>query len=420
MKKVVFGILMVLLLTGALFAGGGNESADDSKITLRLAWLGDGQDKRKLDETIDIYEERTGVTVETVYIPGTWAEYFTKIQTMVAGGDRIDAAYVAIEGFQMFVDMGLANSVDDFVLNNKAAVDELFADVPAGVAAPFTIDGKLYGFPTSYNNVVMHMNTARFEEAGVALPDENWTKEEFLEICEQLTYEKDGMKYYAITLPYENFTMEAWLQNNGVGFMTDDFKQSTINSPEAIEVFQLWQDLVHKYGYAPLPEANMDTIQQLADGVVAMGSWGRWPMFTYENNDFKDVALQYLPNFSRNQVQFGVDGVLVASSTTNYDAACDLALWMASDEFVEKFFTIGNIPARRSLAEKLVPIPGYPANNEIFYKDVDDAVAVHSPIAFAQTAAITEEAYSKIVVQGADVKTTLDDAAARMNAALAN
>jgi len=201
--------------------------------------------------------------------------------------------------------------------------------------------------------------------------------------------------------------------------MTDDFTESTINSPEAIEIFQLWQDLVHEYGYAPIPEPNIDAIQQFADGTVAMGSWGRWPMFTYENNEFKDVALQYLPSFSRNQVQFGVDGIFVSAATENYDAACELALWMASDEFVRKFFTIGNIPARTSLSEELVPLPGYPANNEIFYIDVANAVPVHAPLGFSRTAAITEEAFSKIVVEGADAKTTLDDAAKKMNAVLA-
>lgn len=67
--------------------------------------------------------------------------------------------------------------------------------------------------------------------------------------------EKDGVKQYAVAVPYgEYFCAEAWLYNNGASYMNDDFTESTINSPESVEVFQLWQDLIYKYGYAPIPE----------------------------------------------------------------------------------------------------------------------------------------------------------------------
>lgn len=416
MKKLLMLILAVMLM-GTLVAGGGKDNEDDG-VTLRIGWLGDGSNKEKLDTALMAFTEETGIKLETVYIPGTWGEYFTKIQTMSITSDVIDVAYVAIEGFEMFIDMGLAQPLNAFVDKNKAAVDELLADVPAGVAAPFTIDGNLYGFPMSYNNMVMHFNTARLEDANVEMPAADWGMEEFLAMCEKLTYEEDGMKKYATTIPAGNFERESWLRNNGTGFMNADYTESTINSPESIEMFQLWQDLVWKYEYAPIPEPGVDVNRQLVDGTVAMNSSGRWPMFTYDANDFTDVALQYLPIFKVNQVQFGVDGILITSVTEHYEEAAQLALWMASEDFVRDFFTIGNIPARRSLAEELVPLPGYPANNEIFYKDVDDAVPVSSPIAYAACAAIADDAFSKIVLEQADVKETLDYAAEQMNKAL--
>ncbi len=399
----------------------GTEKEEQVKedIQLKLTWLGLDMNKEKLDRSLKPFVDETGMKVEAVYIPGNWEEYFTKIQTMIAGGEVVDNAYVAIEGFEMFRHMGLAQPVDKFAEKNKEQVEELFSDVPKGVAAPFTMDGKLYGFPTSYNNVVIHFNTKLLKEAGVELPQADWGKEEFLEICKKLTKEVDGVKQYALSIPNGNFMIEAWLRNNGTGFMTPDFAKSTINSEESIEIFQLFQDLVHKYGYAPIPEPNVDPIQQLIDGKTAMGSWGRWPMDEYENNEFKDVALQYIPSFKENRVQFGVDGIFVTSKTKHYDEACEMALWMASDKFVREYFTIGNIPARTSLAEELVPIPGYPANNEIFYKGADTAVAVSSPVGFAKTASITMEAFSKIVVGKEDVKKTLDNAAEKMDAVLA-
>jgi ABC-type glycerol-3-phosphate transport system substrate-binding protein len=388
------------------------------EITLRLAWLGDGSNKESLEASFAKFTEETGTKVDVVFIVGAWEEYFTKIQTMIAGGEVIDNAYVAIEGFQMFKEFGLAQPVTAFVESNKDQVDKLFADVSKGVADSFIMDGEYYGFPVSFNNVVMHFNLELLEAAGLELPVADWGMDEFLLYCDALTKEVDGVKQYAVCIPEGNFMMEAWLRNNSTAFMTDDFSASLMNSPETVEIFQLWQDLVHVYGYAAIPEPNVDNAQQLVDGKIAMGSWGRWPLFTYENNEFREVGIQFLPSFKENKVQFGVDGLFIAADTEHYEEACELSLFAASEGFVRDYFTIGNIPARISLAEELVPIPGYPVNNEIFYNNNDAAVAVNSPTQFAETAAIVMEAYSKIVISGEDVQSTLDKAAEDMNSVL--
>lgn len=423
MKKVA--VLVIILSVMLSIVGCGNNGGDVSNnhvnnedsdaVTLRIAWLGVDADKEKLDKTFQKFTEKTGINVETVFISGVWDEYFTKIQAMIAGGEVIDNIYVAVEGFQMFKELGLAQPLTKFIEDNQETVDELFSDVSKGVADSFVMDGEIYGFPISFNNVVMHFNMNRLAEAGLDLPDPDWGTEEFLEYCKKLTTEEDGVKKYAVSIPDGNFVMEAWLRNNGTAFMTDDFKTSLINAPETVEMFQLWQDLVHKYGYAPIPEPNVDPIQQLVDGKTAMGSWGRWPLFTYENNEFRDVGIQFLPSFKENQIQFGVDGVFVAANTEHYEEASQLTLFTSSDEFVRDYFTVGNIPARKSLAEELVPAPGYPINNEIFYNSNDNAVPVHSPVQYAATTAVVMDAYSRIVINNEDVQTTLDEAAKEMN-----
>ena len=47
----------------------------------------------------------------------------------------------------------------------------------------------MYAFPFSFNNVVMHINTDRLQEAGLEAPGEDWDKDEFLSYCEKLTIE---------------------------------------------------------------------------------------------------------------------------------------------------------------------------------------------------------------------------------------
>lgn len=392
--------------------------AEEGTKKLTLAWLGAGQDKENFDKIISKYTQATGVEVETVFIPGTWGEYFTKIQTMIAGGQQVDVAFVAIEGFRMMIDSGLAQPLDPYIEKNKEFADKVLNDMAPELRDALAVDGKIYAFPTEWNDIVIHMNTKMFADAGVELPKADWTKDDFLAAAEKITMEKDGQKQYAFSVPAYYFMIEAWLKNNGVAMMNKEMTKSTINTPEAVEVIQFLQDLIHKYGYAPIPEPNVDPIQQLIDGKVAMGSFGRWPTLSYIANDFTDVAIQYVPKFSTQQNHFGIGGIAVVSDA-NYDEAAKFALWCGDDEFIGDYLSVGAIPARKSLADVLVMSLDMPQNKEIFYESANGATPVSAPAAYAECDAIVNAALSKIFVENADVQATLDEAATKMDEALA-
>ena len=404
---------------------GKTEEAGGKKgdITLTLAMCGDGTTKEALDELLKMYTEKTGIKVESIFVASSWGEYCTKIQTMIGGGDELDCAIVAIEGISKFLDMGVAAPIDDWIAANQEIADGILADTSPAFQEIFKDDaGNTYAFPFSFNNVVMHFNTARLAEANLELPKEGWTKEEFLAYCEALTTEKDGVKQYAIAVPYgEYFCAEAWLYNNGASYMNEDFTESTINSPESVEIFQLWQDLIYKYGYAPVPEENVGAIDQIINGQVAMGSWGRWPTAQYVANDFEDVAVQYLPSFSQNQQIGGVDGIFTFNSSKHLGGAKELAAWMSQAEFAGAYLSTGNIPALHSLAEDKISSLGIPRNCELFYVDSNTDIykPVSAPPQFTECSNIVLTAISEICVNKADVQATLDDAAEQMNSILA-
>lgn len=399
------------------------ENGAKSDITLTLAMCGDGTTKESLDNLLKKYTEQTGIKVETIFIAANWGDYCTKIQTMVGGGEELDCAILAIEGVSKFINMGIAAPIDDWIAENRELADQVLNDTnPTHQDVFKDSDGNTYALPFSFNNVVMHFNMNRLREAGLELPGESWTKEEFLKYCEALTTQKDGVKQYAIALPYgEYFCTEAWLLNNKAAYMNEDFTESTINSPESVEIFKLMQDLIYKYGYAPVPEENVSAIEQLMNGQCAMGSWGRWPTANYVASDFKDAAVQYLPSFKTNQQIFGVDGIFTLKNSKHLKEAKDLAGWMSQAEFVGEYLSAGNIPELASLAEKKISELGIPENCQVFFKDstTTDYKAVSAPPQFTECSTIVTTAISEILVNQADVQATLDDAAAQMNEILA-
>ncbi|MBC8611128.1 Putative ABC transporter substrate-binding protein yesO [uncultured Ruminococcus sp.] len=424
MKKALC-VLLAAMMSASLAACGDKENTGDSGSansagkTLRVTWNGDGDNRDKLLSCLEDYQKETGNTVEFTFVAGNWGEYFTKIQTMIAGGESLDCIFAAIEGFQMYVDMGLAMPLTDYAEEHKEEVDELMADVPDGLENTFYIDGVLYGFPQAYNTMVTHYNTKEFDAVGLEYPTEGWTTDDLLSMGEKLTRDVDGVKHYAVYVPTSYFELESMVRNFGGAFMTEDFTQATINSPECVAAFQFYQDLIHKYGYAPIPEPNQSSTQMLIDGTVAMQFAGRWPLFDYKANEFKDVGIQNIPVATEDVMQFGIDGMFVSASTKQYEEACDLAFWMSKPEYMKDFLTEGSIPTRLSVAEETVPTLGYPLNAELFYNRSDTAVPVSSPTSYAECSTIVVDAASQIFVEKADVQTVLDDANEKINQALA-
>lgn len=440
MKKRLSSLFLALALTLTLTAcsGGGTPAAESAPaaagsssqateehattggdLTLRLAWLGNGQNKDALDACLQKYTDTTGIGVETVFIPGTWAEYFTKIQTMMAGGEKLDCAYVAIEGFNMFIDMDMAAPIDDWIAANNDEYHAVADDVAPNVLAFMNFDGKQYGIPCEYNNVVTHFNTTLLSDAGLSLPAENWDKDAFLEYCKQLTKTRDdGSKQFALAIPSYYFGFEAWLYNNGASYMNDDFTKSTLLEPASVEMFQLAQDLIYKYGYAPVPESGVDDIQRLIDGNIVMGFWGRWPTTKYIDENFKNVAVQYIPNFKQNKVIWGGAGIFSINGTEHPDEAASLSVYLASPPFIKEFMAAGAIPVLNSVASEVVPSLGFPENNKLYYESAAKAVTVQAPPQYAECSTLIERALSDILVNQADVQSTLEEADAELNAIL--
>ena len=426
MKKIT-GILVLLICSIAMLSFLGcskKESAGTAaggQISLRGTWIGDGQDKDLVDRCIAKYANQTGYNVEFVFIPGSWAEYFTKIQTMIAGGEQFDVCNVAIEGFEILVQTGMAAPIDSWITNNKAEWDAVTKDISPNVMDFMKFRGQQYGAPNEWNNVVTHMNTKLLEEAGLPVPPPNWNKEQFLDYAQKLTKKRpDGTTQYGVTVPNYYFGFEAWLYNNDAAYMTEDFKKSRLLEPNTVEMFQLMSDLVYKYQVAPIPEPGMDTNQLFMDGNIAMQFAGRWLTNGYVNNNFKDVVVQYVPNFKTNVVIWGGTGVFTLKSSKHFNEATSFALWLASAPFIEEYMQYGAIPVLNSVAAKLVPALGIPQNNNIYIESAAKAKAVQSPAQYAECAQLVERALNDILVNRMDIMTTLRAADAELNLILAD
>ena len=102
-----------------------------------------------------------------------------------------------------------------------------------------TVNGEVYGIPEFFNTIVVMMNTAALEEAGLTVDDvdtSNW--ETLTQINEQLTKLEDGNLSRIGFDPKIPEFFPLWVVANGGEILSDDGRTAQLNTPEAIEALE--------------------------------------------------------------------------------------------------------------------------------------------------------------------------------------
>lgn len=128
------------------------------------------------------------INIEYVEVSGIdHAEIATKIMTQFAAGQAVDIGYAATEATQFYAGVGLAGALTERVLADADELAEYFADVSPTLIEGMMWEGDLYQLPRDFNAAHIFFNKALFEEAGIPIPGEDWTKDEFTEMARALT-----------------------------------------------------------------------------------------------------------------------------------------------------------------------------------------------------------------------------------------
>ena len=133
---------------------------------------------------------------------------------------------VAIEGFELFLDNGIIVPLNEYE-EKYPEFAALVSDNHEKLTEPFTVDGRIHGYGFDWNNVVTHINLNLLEEAGLEMPDVEWTTEEFLEYAKAMTMTReDGTQTYGVDVATSDFQLNAWLYNWGAAILSDDMRRN--------------------------------------------------------------------------------------------------------------------------------------------------------------------------------------------------
>jgi multiple sugar transport system substrate-binding protein len=281
-------ILTVLAVAGAaywLFADTLRYHFPESftEPVIRFTHWGDFREYRMWQKIIaDFHEANPDVRVQQEYIVGF--RYDTKIQQQIVSGDAPDVMMFQDEPFVTFAPRGFAD-LTEFLDTPDLSVD-LREDFYDTAVKSFMLNGRLHGMPLFGGDVLIIWNKRCFARADkyhgrrVRRPFDDWTVDDFLEICRELTIDEDGdgrMDQFGFMLPLWVYYLP-FIWSYGTDVLDETRTEWRLYGPQAVEVFELYRKLRWDYRVSPTPveQSEMLTDTAFFTGRVAMCINGPW------------------------------------------------------------------------------------------------------------------------------------------------
>lgn len=340
MKKTFVSMIIFTLLISALLVGCGGgeqdnaanneettveEGAAEEDVTLTYFTFSAAPDHLEdLDEMIAIFEaEHPNIHIEVQ--TATWDDYFTKLQTRIAGGDAPDVFELNYESFVSY-------AAKDVLLNLEP-LSQADSDYDASIYYPRALEAFRYndmqlGMPETFSTVVLYYNVDAFDSAGIDYPAADWTWADATEAGKALMAANDGWGIYSGIQFWEFYKKAA--QNN-CNFFNEDQTEVLINSPECVEALETMLSLLDE-GVMPTNEemAGVSDGDLFISGDLGMLVSGIWMFSAFGDASF-NWDIQVEPGMETQATHFFANSVNVYAGTEHPEAAYEWVKFFTSD-----------------------------------------------------------------------------------------
>ncbi|WP_395548307.1 MULTISPECIES: ABC transporter substrate-binding protein [unclassified Lacrimispora] len=301
-----------------------NAAGADEAVTIRLdQFSGSGASEEALKKMIAKFNEQyPNVKVELQSFG--YDDYFTQLQSKIVGGSAADVFELNFENFVAYASEDVLLDIGDLIGDtsgfNQTALEA------------FQYDGKQFGIPNSFSNVVLIYNKDLFDKAGVSYPTDDWTWTEMSEGAKKIR--AISADTYGLYRPLSFHEFYKGVKQNGGSLLSEDGKNFTVNLPQNVETLEIMSDWVTGSNVMP-SDAQMggmgdwDLFKSGRLGMIVTGIWA-FSDFT-DNCDFAwDVAVE--PGNTAKATHFFSNAYVVNKETTNPEAAAALAAFLAGSK----------------------------------------------------------------------------------------
>lgn len=433
MKKLFLVLIMVTLTLSACSTGSGTKPSDQSpkttasgnndgaaktdppkKVTLNIAFW-DGSIEGAIQNAVDAFvEQNPHIQVNLNSTP--WKDYWTMLQTSLAGGSGPDNMWMNGPNFHKYVSLNQIKDLEPFIAKdsiNKSNYNDKLIEL-------YSAKGKLYGMPYFSDIVALYYNKELFDKANIPYPDDTWDWAKLREVAKQLTNKENGVYGYMNPtggqIGYYNLIPQA-----GGYVISEDMKKSGFDSPEAKEAIQFALDMMYVDQSSPNAMQQMETpgVELFGSGKIAM-----FPAVSPNTKNFYGAIgdkLGVAPLPSGKQKAAVVHGIswVMNEKTAHSDEAWELMKVLTGELGAKEIAKLGGgTPAYKGTEEEWMKV--YPTvDMSVFIKSQEFGV----PFPISQKTAEWNTEQNLIMDQIFTKKISVDDGlkelANKMNAILA-
>jgi len=280
----------------------------------------------QLDQMIQLFEAahpNIKVKVETA----PFDEYFTKLQTLIAGGTAPDVFELNYENFVTYADKGVLLDLSPMMKADTTLNPEVYSE---RANSAFSYNGMQLGLPATFSTVMLYYNKDLFDQAGVEYPTADWTWSDAVEAGKKLNDPANGVWSLYSGVQFWEFYKKA-AQNN-CRFFNDDKTEVLINSPECVEALQTMVDMVKTDKVVPSAAdmGGQSDGDMFMAGKLAMDVTGIWMFSAYKDAPFQwDVTVE--PGMANKATHFFANGVSAFAATKHAQEAYEWIKFFTSD-----------------------------------------------------------------------------------------
>lgn len=411
MRCTAVGLLLGLLAACGTDGPQETETADGRVTgTLTVQAAGGEGELSALRELIAAYEDaRPGVTVDFTGVPNQ-GDHIAKLSTAFAGGKPPDVFLLNYRRLGPFVERGVLAPAD----LGERSPEEFYE--PALEA--FTYDGELACVPQNTSSSVAYLNLDLLERAGLALPDESWTWDDFLRLAGDL--DSKGIAAVGFAAEIRTVAPFVWTAGGEVVDDTDEPTAMTLDGPQARRALQLLLDL-QQYGVDATSRAAVDPADQFAAGDLAVFVDSRRSVPSFRKAEGLSFDVRPLPRAEAGRPSASLlasDAYCVAKASRVPRLAADFASYAVGPEGAVVLARSGRtVPSVKEVAqsEAFLDPSRQPASSTVFLDVIPQLRRL--PNVGPQDEA--EEAANDLLEQYFAGKATLDETVAEIRRATA-
>lgn len=379
-------------------------------------------------------------------VTGTHDQVATKILAMLAAGTPVDIGYAATEATQLYAGQGLSDSLTKRVQDSKADLMEYFSDVHPLLTESMMYEGDLYQLPRDFNAANMYFNMSLMKEAGLSMPKDDWTKDDFQQYAKAMTgigKDKASYGYGWINRLWGSWT--PWFFVNDTNLLVEqkakggewmwttfyandpaakgrgggyEWPKPQANNPAMIEALTFVASLTQNKMTPAVDLGGGDQTQgEFTSGKIAMTPAGGFWCAGLYNAGMKpgDFDVQFWPKWKTQRHQLGVGAAWLLKGGPNEDTAWEFIKFNTQKEVMEMigFFgeLTGTTPVRRSMNNAQRYAKTGPANWHVFYDTLDklpDTGPIPAPVIYEQENDIYTRYTAQAVTGALSPKDALD------------